>query len=145
MATFDDYVGGDRANGADLLGSQPTQGNITGGLSTIEEKALGNIEKTGTKPVVDALQPAEAPAGRRPVLHGQLLGGGRIHHAHGRRRRGRAPVPDRPGQRHRQPVEPVIKLTGNPLTAATMSEHIDLDVCGLLCARAHTRPRRGSA
>ena len=30
------------------------------------------------------------------------------------------------------PVEPVIKLTGNPRTAATMSEHIDLDVSGLL-------------
>ena len=43
------------ANGADLLGSQPTQGNIAGGLSTIEEKALGNIEKTGTKPVLGVL------------------------------------------------------------------------------------------
>jgi (2R)-sulfolactate sulfo-lyase subunit beta len=30
------------------------------------------------------------------------------------------------------PIEPVIKLTANPLTAETMSEHIDLDVSGLL-------------
>jgi (2R)-sulfolactate sulfo-lyase subunit beta len=30
------------------------------------------------------------------------------------------------------PVEPVIKLTANPRTAATMVEHIDLDVSGLL-------------
>jgi (2R)-sulfolactate sulfo-lyase subunit beta len=30
------------------------------------------------------------------------------------------------------PVEPVIKVTGNPRTAATMVEHIDLDVSGLL-------------
>jgi (2R)-sulfolactate sulfo-lyase subunit beta len=30
------------------------------------------------------------------------------------------------------PVEPVIKLTGNPKTAASMVEHIDLDVSRLL-------------
>ena len=48
--------------GMDLMGSQPTQGNIRGGLSTIEEKALGNIAKTGSVPVVDALEPAESPS-----------------------------------------------------------------------------------
>jgi (2R)-sulfolactate sulfo-lyase subunit beta len=30
------------------------------------------------------------------------------------------------------PVEPVLKITGNPKTARTMPEHIDLDVSGLL-------------
>ena len=30
------------------------------------------------------------------------------------------------------PIEPVVKLTANSLTAATMAEHIDLDVSGLL-------------
>jgi (2R)-sulfolactate sulfo-lyase subunit beta len=30
------------------------------------------------------------------------------------------------------PVEPVIKITANPLTQTTMSEHIDVDVSGLL-------------
>ncbi len=30
------------------------------------------------------------------------------------------------------PIEPVIKLTANPRTARSMSEHIDLDVSGLL-------------
>jgi len=30
------------------------------------------------------------------------------------------------------PIVPVIKITANPLTARTMSEHIDLDVSGLL-------------
>ncbi len=80
------YVGAIESSGADLLGSQPTQGNIAGGLSTIEEKALGNIQKTGTKPVVGVLEPAVAPATRaRPLLHGQLVGGRRVHHADGRR------------------------------------------------------------
>ena len=31
----------------DLSDSQPTKGNIVGGLTTIEEKALGNLEKIG--------------------------------------------------------------------------------------------------
>ena len=30
------------------------------------------------------------------------------------------------------PIEPVIKLTANPLTAKTMSEHIDCDVSKIL-------------
>lgn len=47
---YDDYIAMVERTGANLLGSQPTQGNIRGGLSTIEEKAMGNIAKTGTKP-----------------------------------------------------------------------------------------------
>ena len=35
----------------DLSGSQPTKGNIRGGLTTIEEKAFGNLEKIGKKTV----------------------------------------------------------------------------------------------
>ena len=41
------------------------------------------------------------------------------------------------------PIEPVIKITGNPQTAATMSEHIDLDVSGLL-TREMTLARRAT-
>ena len=62
---YDSYMEMIARAGADLLGSQPTQGNIRGGLSTIEEKAMGNIAKTGTKPVVGAL---EAARPRAPVL-----------------------------------------------------------------------------
>ena len=46
----------------DLSESQPTKGNIAGGLTTIEEKALGNIQKIGKKCVVDGvLDKAEKP------------------------------------------------------------------------------------
>nr|WP_308208019.1 UxaA family hydrolase [Actinomadura madurae] len=58
---YDDYLAMIERTGANLLGSQPTQGNIAGGLSTIEEKAMGNIAKTGSKPVIGALGPAEEP------------------------------------------------------------------------------------
>ena len=47
----------------DLSESQPTKGNIAGGLTTIEEKALGNLEKIGRKcRYIDVLEPAQTPA-----------------------------------------------------------------------------------
>ena len=48
----------------DLSDSQPTKGNIAGGLTTIEEKALGNIQKIGKKCMIDGvLDKAETPSG----------------------------------------------------------------------------------
>ena len=49
----------------DLSGSQPTKGNIRGGLTTIEEKAYGNLQKIGKKArYIGVLKPAEAPKGK---------------------------------------------------------------------------------
>src|SRR5213075_1863728 len=54
----------DKHKTSDLSDSQPTKGNIAGGLTTIEEKALGNIQKIGRKCVVDGvLDKAEMPTG----------------------------------------------------------------------------------
>jgi (2R)-sulfolactate sulfo-lyase subunit beta len=143
MDTYSRYVSTIEANGADLFGSQPTQGNIAGGLSTIEEKALGNIEKTGTKAVLGVLEPAEAPLNGRGLYfmdsssaaaeHITLMcAGGAVLHM----------FPTGQGNIVGHPVEPVIKLTGNPHTAQTMMEHIDLDVSGLL-TRELTLERAG--
>ncbi len=129
---YDAYIQEIESSGANLLGSQPTQGNIRGGLSTIEEKALGNIAKTGTMPVVDALEPAIVPtrkglnfmdsssaAGEFITL---MAAAGAVIHL----------FPTGQGNIVGNPLVPVIKLTANPLTARTMAEHIDLDVSGLL-------------
>ena len=132
QAMYDNYIEEIESSGANLLGSQPTQGNIRGGLSTIEEKALGNIAKTGTVPVVDALEPAVAP-GRKGLnfmdsssAAGEFVtlmaAGGAVLHL----------FPTGQGNIVGNPIVPVIKITANPLTARTMSEHIDLDVSGLL-------------
>jgi altronate dehydratase large subunit len=43
------------AMGVDMRGSQPTPGNIEGGLSTIEEKSLGCIYKAGSRPLQDLI------------------------------------------------------------------------------------------
>ncbi len=132
QAMYDAYIAEIESSGANLLGSQPTQGNIRGGLSTIEEKAQGNIAKTGTVPVVDALEPAIAPtrkglnfmdsssaAGEFITL---MAAAGAVLHL----------FPTGQGNIVGNPLVPVIKITANPLTAGTMAEHIDLDVSGLL-------------
>src|SRR5262249_42509583 len=60
---FDDHTNLIKSQGVDLLGSQPTEGNIRGGLTTIEEKAMGNIQKIGRCKVNPVLAPAVEPKG----------------------------------------------------------------------------------
>jgi (2R)-sulfolactate sulfo-lyase subunit beta len=134
MAMFDRYQRVIEANKTnDLSESQPTKGNIEGGLTTIEEKALGNIQKIGKKCLVDGvLDKAEAPT--RPGLWFMdsssaaaemvtlcAASGYAVHF-----------FPTGQGNVIGNPILPVIKLTANPRTQRTMSEHIDVDVTGLL-------------
>jgi (2R)-sulfolactate sulfo-lyase subunit beta len=119
---------------SDLSDSQPTKGNIAGGLTTIEEKALGNLEKIGkTTRYIDVLEPAEAPA-RGPGLYFmdtssaaaecctlQAAAGYALHI-----------FPTGQGNVIGNPIMPVIKVTGNPKTVRVMSEHVDLDVSGIV-------------
>ena len=118
----------------DLSESQPTKGNIAGGLTTIEEKAFGNLEKIGKKTkYIEVLKPAETPS-KGPGLYFmdsssaaaecvtlQAAAGFVVHL-----------FPTGQGNVIGNPIEPVIKLTANPRTAREMAEHIDLDVSGIL-------------
>src|SRR5215212_157771 len=118
----------------DLSDSQPTKGNIAGGLTTIEEKALGNLEKIGREcRYIDALEPAEAPA-KGPGLYYMdtssaaaecvtlMAAAGYAVHT----------FPTGQGNVIGNPIVPVIKISGNPKTIRTMGEHIDVDVSGVL-------------
>lgn len=132
MRAFRSYQEFIKSQGVDLLGSQPTQGNIRGGLSTIEEKALGNIQKIGRNKVQSVLAPAEEPKG--PGLHFMdsssaaaemvtlcAAAGSVVHFfATGQ------------GNVVGNPIVPVIKLCANPVTVRTMSEHIDVDLSDML-------------
>ena len=135
MATFNAYQQVvERHKTSDLSESQPTKGNIAGGLSTIEEKAFGNFQKIGHRTkYVDVLAPAEEPK-KGPGLYFmdtssaaaecvtlQAAAGFVVHL-----------FPTGQGNVIGNPIEPVIKLTANPKTARTMPEHIDLDVSGIL-------------
>lgn len=131
-AAFDNYQEHVESQGVSLLGTQPTEGNIRGGLTTIEEKALGNVEKMGRCTVKSFLKPAEAPKG--PGLHFMdsssaaaemvtlcCAAGGVLHL-----------FTTGQGNVIGNPIEPVIKISANPITVETMSEHIDVDITGLL-------------
>jgi (2R)-sulfolactate sulfo-lyase subunit beta len=132
MKTFQDYQDFVFSTGADLMGSQPTQGNIRGGLSTIEEKAMGNIQKMGRNPVMSVLKPAQAPAG--PGLHFMdsssaaaemvtlCAAGSSVLHL----------FTTGQGNIIGNPIIPVMKICANPLTIGTMKEHIDVDISGML-------------
>lgn len=118
----------------DLSDSQPTKGNILGGLTTIEEKALGNLEKIGRESkYIDALGPAEEPAKGKGLYFMDtssaaaecvtLMGAaGYVIHT----------FPTGQGNVIGNPIVPVIKITGNPRTVRTMGEHVDVDVSGVL-------------
>ncbi|MCX5824023.1 MAG: UxaA family hydrolase [Deltaproteobacteria bacterium] len=118
---------------SDLSDSQPTKGNIAGGLTTIEEKALGNIQKIGKKCIVDGiLDKAEAPTGpglwfmdsssAAAEMVTLVAAAGFVVHF----------FPTGQGNVIGNPIIPVIKLSANPNTVRTMVEHIDVDVSGLL-------------
>jgi hypothetical protein len=88
---------------SDLRDSQPTKGNIAGGLTTIEEKALGNIQKIGRKCLIDGvLDKHEEPTGPGLWFIDSSSAAGRDGHPLRRCRLHRALLPDGPGQRDRQ-------------------------------------------
>ncbi len=134
MAIFNKYQAMVEANKTDdLSGSQPTKGNIRGGLTTIEEKAFGNLQKMGKKhPYVGVLDKAETPTGpglwymdtSSAAAEAVTLwaAGGFVAHL----------FPTGQGNIIGNPIEPVIKLSANPLTVSTMSEHIDYDCSAIL-------------
>jgi altronate dehydratase large subunit len=114
--------------GTDLRGSQPTPGNIAGGLTTIEEKSLGCIYKAGSAPVQGVLEYAEAvprgggmyvmdtPGQDIDSITGMVAGGAQlVVFTTGR------------GTPTGNPIAPVIKVTGNTKTYQKMIDNIDLN------------------
>ncbi len=53
-----------RSTGEDIRTINPVPSNIAGGISTLEEKSLGAIHKSGSMPIQGVLKYAEKPAGR---------------------------------------------------------------------------------
>ncbi len=123
----------ERHKTSDLSDSQPTKGNIAGGLTTIEEKALGNIQKIGKKCLIDGvLDKAETPTVKG--LHFMDSSSAAAEMVTLCAAAGFAAHFFPPGQGNviGNPILPVIKLCANPKTVRTMSEHIDVDVSGIL-------------
>ena len=57
-----------KSMGVDIRGSQPSPGNIEGGLTTIEEKSLGCIRKGGSTTIMQVVNYAEKPTEKGLVI-----------------------------------------------------------------------------
>lgn len=116
------------AIGEDMRGGQPTPGNIAGGLSSIEEKSLGAIMKSGHRTIQGVMEYPDrvtfhkglwikdAPGREPEILTGMAATGAQaLMFSTGR------------GAPQGYPCMPVIKICGNPLTYERMSHDMDLN------------------
>jgi altronate dehydratase large subunit len=120
------------AAGGDMLGGQPSHGNIQGGITTIEEKSLGAVSKAGAGTIHGVLEYAERPPhpglfimdgpGFEPqALTGLVAAGAQVLvFSTGR------------GAPQGFPLAPVVKVSGNAATCRHLYRHIDVDVSDVL-------------
>lgn len=115
-------------SGLDLRGTNPTPGNIAGGITTLEEKSLGAIAKSGSRPIVDVVDYAERPKRRGVVfmntpgydvesVTGMVAGGAQL-----------VVFTTGLGTPTGSAVAPVIKVTANPSTYGRLGDLIDVYV-----------------
>jgi altronate dehydratase large subunit len=122
--------------GLDIRGTQPSPGNIRGGLTTIEEKSLGATHKAGERTRLEDVVAYAAPVTARGLtvmdtpgldvesVTGMVGGGAQV-----------VLFTTGLGTPTGNPVAPVMKITGNARTAATMADNIDVDVSGVMSER----------
>ena len=121
------------ALGLDIRGTQPSPGNIRGGLTTIEEKSLGATHKAGERTRLEAVVGYAAPITAKGLtvmdtpgldvesVTGMVGGGAQV-----------VVFTTGLGTPTGNPIAPVLKITGNARTAVTMADNIDVDVSGVV-------------
>jgi altronate dehydratase large subunit len=121
------------ALGLDIRGTQPSPGNIRGGLTTIEEKSLGATHKAGERTRLEEVVPyagrvtkpgltvMETPGLDVESVTGMVGGGAQI-----------VLFTTGLGTPTGNPIAPVIKITGNARTAQMMADNTDVDVSAIL-------------
>ncbi|MEM0118004.1 MAG: UxaA family hydrolase [Conexivisphaerales archaeon] len=120
------------SEGIDLIGTNPVPDNIKGGISTIEEKSLGAILKSGSSKIQGVLEYEEQPKGRglyfmdspsaaQAVLTALSAAGCQL-----------ILFSTGTGNPVGNPISPVLKITANPVTAKKLHEHIDVDISAIL-------------
>ena len=124
------------ALGLDIRGTQPSPGNIRGGLTTIEEKSLGATHKGGERTPLTDVVPYSGRITKRGLtvmdtpgldvesVTGMVGGGAQV-----------VVFTTGLGTPTGNPVAPVIKITGNAQTAVSMADNLDADVSGILDGR----------
>jgi len=120
------------AQGVDLRGSNPSKDNIRGGLTTIEEKALGAMSKAGTTPLVGVLGYGEKP--EIPGMHFMATPAPAVESLTALAAGGCQIILFSTGVGNPigSMVSTTIKVTGNRNTAKGMADNIDFDVSAIL-------------
>ncbi len=121
-----------RQMGADLRGSQPSPGNMAGGVTTIEEKSLGCVKKAGNAPIRGVLEYSEAPDG--PGLYMMDTPGQDVESMTGMAAAGANLIVFTTGRGTPTgcAMAPVLKVCANPETCRLMRDHIDFDATGVI-------------
>jgi altronate dehydratase large subunit len=123
-----------RASGGDIRAQNPGPQNRAGGLTTIEEKALGAIAKGGNQRIQGLLRAAERPPGRGLFLMdtpyfspesitAMVAGGAQL-----------VVFTTGPGNSYTSLVAPTIKMSANPDACARLTEQIDIAAADALQA-----------
>ena len=120
-----------RETGGDIRAQNPGPQNKAGGLTTIEEKALGAVAKGGKQPIHGLLRPAERPSGPGLFLMdtpffspesmtAMVAGGAQI-----------VLFTTGAGNSYCSLVAPTLKMSANPETCARLGEQIDLPAANI--------------
>jgi len=120
------------ARGVDMRDSQPSPDNKRGGLTTVEEKALGAMAKAGSSPLVGVLRYGEAP--QRKGLHFMDAPAAAVENLTGLAAAGCQLTffGTGVGNPIGNMVAPTVKVCGNIQTLQTMADNIDFDASGIL-------------
>lgn len=118
--------------GIDVRGANPSPGNMKGGLSTLEEKALGGISKGGHTAINEVVSYGQIPENKGLIimdtpgfdiesLTGMTSGGAQV-----------CVFTTGRGTPIGNPIMPVIKITGNKKTYENMKDNMDLDISSVV-------------
>lgn len=126
---YEEYI---ISTGVDINGTNPAPDNIKGGLSTIEEKALGAVEKGGSRPIQDLITYGEKPERKGLTLVDASPGG--VENTTTLAAAGCQLILFSTGKGNPigNPVVPTVKVTGNIRTIDNYGDNIDVDLTGVI-------------
>ena len=127
IATVEAYNKLAMEHGVDLAGTNPTPDNMAGGLTSIEEKSLGALAKTGTRTIMGVIGYGESPPGSGVWMMDAPAAA--VENITALAAGGAQVICFVTGSCNPSghPIAPTIKISANPATVDRMPTH--LDVC----------------